>query len=76
MKNIDKLSKDYADESYSSENTEQRKDTIIDFKAGYKEGKEESVQAVMDLFFALKNLGGKPTLKDLVKLAKRIRKSQ
>jgi hypothetical protein len=30
-------------------------------------------QAVMDLFFALREIKGKPTLRDLVKLAKRIK---
>jgi len=30
-------------------------------------------RAVMDLFFALRSVGGEPTLKDLVKLARRIR---
>ena len=38
-----------------------------------KEEREKAVQAVMDLFFALKEIGGKPTLRDLVKLAKRIK---
>jgi len=38
------------------------------------EERERNVQAVMDLFFALKEIGGQPTLRDLVKLAKRIRK--
>lgn len=31
------------------------------------------VQAVMDLFYALKAIKAQPTLKDLVKLAKRIK---
>jgi len=39
-----------------------------------REQRERDVQAVMDLFYALKHIGGQPTLRDLVKLAKRIRK--
>jgi hypothetical protein len=35
--------------------------------------REKAVQAVMDLFFALRSIKTQPTLKDLVKLAKRIR---
>lgn len=35
--------------------------------------RQKAVQAIMDLFFALKYFGGKPTLKDLIKLAKRIK---
>ncbi len=38
-----------------------------------KDEREKAVQAVMDLYYSLKHIGGKPTLKDLVKLAKRIR---
>lgn len=38
-----------------------------------KEERAKAAQAVMDLFFALKEIGGTPTLKDLVKLAKRIK---
>lgn len=36
--------------------------------------REHAAQAVMDLYYALKAIGGTPTLKDLVKLAKRIKK--
>jgi len=36
--------------------------------------KERAVQAVMDLYFALRAIKGKPTLRDLVKLAKRIKR--
>lgn len=36
--------------------------------------RERAVQAVMDLFYALRAINGTPTLKDLVKLAKRIKK--
>ena len=39
-----------------------------------EEQRERDVQAVMDLFYALKHIGGQPTLRDLVKLAKRIRR--
>lgn len=39
-----------------------------------KSEKERAVQAVMDLFYALKEIKGQPTLKDLVKLAQRIRR--
>lgn len=40
-----------------------------------KEEREKAVQATMDLFFALKDINGKPSLRDLVKLAKRIRRA-
>jgi hypothetical protein len=43
-------------------------------EATREEERERAVQAVMDLFFALKHIGGEPTLRDLVKLAKRIRR--
>lgn len=36
--------------------------------------KEKAVQAVMDLYFALRTIKGKPTMRDLIKLAKRIKK--
>jgi hypothetical protein len=36
----------------------------------------KSVSAVMDLFYALREIDGSPTLKDLVKLAKRIKKGK
>lgn len=36
--------------------------------------RERSVGLVMDLYYALKHIGGTPTLKDLVKLAQRIKK--
>lgn len=42
--------------------------------ASLKSDKEKAVEAVMDLFYALRHIGGRPTLKDLVKLAKRIKK--
>lgn len=35
--------------------------------------KSLSSQAVMDLYFSLKEIKGKPTLRDLVKLAQRIK---
>ena len=44
------------------------------FKGGYATAKKYSVNTVMDLFYVLKEIGGSPTLKDLVKLAKRIKK--
>lgn len=34
---------------------------------------DESMQRVMDLFYGLREIGGTPNLKDLVKLAKRIK---
>lgn len=45
------------------------------FSEGYREGSEQAVKAVMDLMYALREIGGQPTLKDLVKLAKRIREN-
>jgi hypothetical protein len=39
-----------------------------------KKEREKAVTAVLDLMYALKHIKGKPTLKDLIKLAKRIRK--
>jgi hypothetical protein len=38
-----------------------------------KAQRNKSATAVMDLFYALKEIKGTPTLKDLVKLAKRIK---
>lgn len=38
------------------------------------EERNRAVQAIMSLFFALRSIKGKPTLKDLVKLAKRIKR--
>jgi hypothetical protein len=42
-------------------------------KIALKEQKKRDSQAVMDLFYALREINGKPNLKDLVKLAKRIK---
>jgi hypothetical protein len=39
-----------------------------------KAERERSVSAVMDLFYALRDINGTPNMKDLVKLAGRIRK--
>ncbi len=36
--------------------------------------RDRAVQLVMDLFYALRTIKGTPTLKDLVKLAKRIKR--
>lgn len=41
--------------------------TLVDFE------RKRAIQAVMNLFFALREIKGTPTLKDLVKLAKRIK---
>ena len=38
-----------------------------------KDQRKNSATAVMDLFYALREIKGSPTLKDLVKLAKRIK---
>ena len=38
-----------------------------------KDQRKNTVTAVMDLFYALREIKGSPTLKDLVKLAKRIK---
>jgi hypothetical protein len=35
--------------------------------------RKRNIQAIMDLFFALREWNGTPTLRDLVKLAKRIK---
>lgn len=40
---------------------------LVDFE------RKRATQAVMDLFFALREVKGTPTLKDLVKLAKRVK---
>lgn len=45
------------------------------FKAGYEAGSQSAAQAAMDLVVALRAIKGRPTLKDLVKLAKRIRQT-
>lgn len=42
-------------------------------KTTNKEVKQKAVQAVMDLYFALRDINGKPTMRDLIKLAKRIK---
>jgi len=44
----------------------------IEYSSAEKQ-RQKDVQAVMDLFYALKEIKGTPTLKDLVKLAKRIK---
>jgi len=44
----------------------------IEYSTAEKQ-KQKDAQAVMDLFYALRAIKGKPTLKDLVKLAKRIK---
>jgi hypothetical protein len=36
--------------------------------------RKDAIEAVMDLFFALRQIGGRPTLRDLTKLAKRIKR--
>jgi hypothetical protein len=38
--------------------------------------RERDYTAIMDLFFALREINGTPTLKDLVKLAKRIKRTK
>jgi len=38
--------------------------------------RDKAAQTVMDLFYALRAIGGTPNLKDLVKLAKRIKRSK
>jgi hypothetical protein len=49
------------------------------YREGYEDGEKaaraRAVQAIMDLFYALREIDGQPTLKDLVKLAKRIRRN-
>lgn len=45
---------------------------IGDYVAGALAERSRAVGAVTDLFFALREIGGTPTLKDLVKLARRI----
>ena len=38
--------------------------------------REKDYTAIMDLFFALREINGNPTLKDLIKLAKRIKRTK
>lgn len=48
-------------------------DSIVKaFNDGYEQASIDASQDVMDLFYALRAINGTPTLKDLVKLAKRI----
>jgi hypothetical protein len=43
------------------------------YKSGFDDANEIAVQAVMDLFFALREIKGEPKLIDLIRLAKRIK---
>ena len=43
-------------------------------KTSPQKERARAVKLVMDLFYALKEIKGQPTLKDLVKLAKRVKK--
>ena len=43
------------------------------FIAGAKWQRDEDAKATMDLYFALREIGGEPTRRDLIKLAKRIK---
>jgi hypothetical protein len=42
-------------------------------QAAEERGREQAMGAVMDLYFAIREIGGAPVLKDLLKLARRIR---
>lgn len=44
------------------------------YLSGYDQSTKDAVSAIMDLVGALRNIDGEPTLKDLVKLAQRLRK--
>lgn len=45
----------------------------VGFVRGADSYSSKASQTVMDLFFALREIKGQPTLKDLVKLARRIK---
>ena len=49
--------------------------TEKELKEELKKERQKASETVMDLFFALREISGTPTLKDLVKLAKRIKRT-
>lgn len=56
-----------------SERSKHYKNDNEQLQLALKLERAKASQAVMDLFYALRTIKGQPTLKDLVKLAKRIK---